>query len=145
MHKHLKLGLVVGLAIVLIAGFGLIGGTKFMHSATTPPGSNCISSPDAVVNVTLSKGSLVSSLDTFSPGICFRFLITNTDQNVYDFLIMQPNGGEVLATARTISHGQTVRLDYAFAEAPSWTPVDFVCAFSGQQKPISTEEVYLAK
>lgn len=145
MRTHLRPGLIVGIAILLIAGFGLIGGTRFMHSATTPPGSNCISSSDAVVNVTLAKGSVTSSLNTFSPGICFRFLIANTDQNVYDFLITQPNGGEVLATASTISHGQTVRLDYTFAEAPSWTPVDFVCALSGQQKPISTEEVYLAK
>lgn len=145
MHKHLKLGLVVGLAIVLIAGFGLTGGARFMHSATTPPGSNCISSPDAVVNVTLAKGSVTSSLNTFSPGICFRFLITNTDQNMYDFLITQANGDGVLATASAISRGKTVRLDYVFAEAPSWTPVNFVCALSGQQKPISTEEVYLAK
>src|SRR5690242_2929158 len=91
MKKRIRFGIVLGIAVVLIALAGY-GGSRYLHAASPLPGSNCKSSGDAVVNVTIAHGKITSSLSTFSPGICFRFLVQNKDSSVYDFLIKDQTG-----------------------------------------------------
>lgn len=144
MKKRIRFGIVLGIAVVLIALAGY-GGSRFLHAASTLPGSNCSSSGDAVVNVTIAHGKITSSLSTFSPGICFRFLVQNKDSNAYDFLIKDQSGNTLFAASTNIASGQTAQLDYSFADAPSWTPVNFVCTQAGQSSAVSTEQVYLSR
>lgn len=144
MKKRIRFGVVLGIAVVLIA-LAAYGGSRYLRAASTLPGSNCVSSEDAVVTITISHGKISSSLDTFSPGVCFRFLVHNTDASAYDFLIKDQTGNTLLAASTNIASGQTARLDYSFANAPSWTPVDLVCTQTGQSAAVSTEHVYLSR
>lgn len=144
MKKRIRFGIVLGIAVVLIA-LAAYGGTRYMQAASTLPGSNCKSSGDAVVTITIAHGKLSSSLDTFSPGICFRFLVHNSDSSAYDFLIKDQTGNTLFAASTNIASGQTAQLDYSFSDAPSWTPVNLVCTQTGQSAVVSTEQVYLSR
>jgi|SRR5579883_1662025 hypothetical protein len=143
MKKRIRFGIVVGIAVVILALAGY-GGLK-LRAANSLPGSNCTSSGNAVITVTIAHGKVSSTLNTFSPGICLRFLVHNSDSSAYDFLIKNPTNNSLLAAATNIAAGQTAQLDYSFADAPSWTPINLVCTQTGQSTAISTEQVYLSK
>ena len=145
MKKRLKFSIVVGIALVLLAIAGVVGGSKFLHAASALPGSNCTASGEAIVNVTIARGTITTSLDSISPGICFRFLIQNKDHQAYDFLFKQPGGNTVLAASTNIAPGQTASLDYVFADAPSGTVVNLVYTPTGQQNALATYQIYLAR
>lgn len=145
MQKRFRLALALGIFIVLLAIVGIFGSSRLLQASSTLPGSNCTASGYAVVNVTLTRGKIATSLDSISPQICFRFLIENKGSSTYDFLIKEPGTGTVLAASTHIDAGQTASLDYMFADSPSGTLVNLVYTLSGQQTVLVTYQVYLAR
>lgn len=145
MKKRFRFGLVIGLVVALLAVVGFVGAHQLISAASSPPGSNCTGSDNAIVNVTISEGKISSSLASISPDICFRFLITNNDKEAHDFLIKQPGDSTVLAAVSNITPGQTETLDYTFADALTGTPIDLSYAPAGQQTPLTTYKIYLAR
>lgn len=145
MQKHLRFAIAIGILIMLLALVGIFGSSRLLQASSTLPGSNCTASGNAVVNVTLAKGKITTSLDSISPLICFRFLIENKGSASYDFLIKESGTGTVLAAATNIGAGQTVSLDYMFADSPSGTPVNLAYTQSGQKTALATYQIYLAR
>jgi hypothetical protein len=145
MQKRFRFVIVIGILVVLVAIIGIFGSSRLLQASSTLPGSNCTASGNAVVNVTLSRGKIATSLDSISPQICFRFLIQNKGAAAYDFLIKEPGTGTVLAASTNISTGQTASLDYMFADSPSGTLVNLVYTLSGQPAVLVTYQVYLAR
>lgn len=145
MRKRFRFGIALAVLVVLLAIVGIFGGSRLLQASSTLPGSNCSASGNAVVNVTLSRGKIATSLDSISPQICFRFLIQNKGASAYDFLIKEPGTGTILAASTNISSGQTASLDYMFADSPSGTLVNLVSTLSGQQSGQVTYQVYLAR
>jgi hypothetical protein len=145
MQKRFRFSIAIGILVVLLAIVGIFGSSRFLHASSTLPGSNCTASGNAVVNVTLTRGKIATSLDSISPLICFRFLIQNKGAAAYDFLIKESGTGTVLAASTGIDAGQTVSLDYMFADSPSGTLVNLVYTLSGQQRVLVTYQVYLAR
>ncbi|HEY1354430.1 MAG TPA: hypothetical protein VGF67_32875 [Ktedonobacteraceae bacterium] len=145
MQKRFRFGIALGTFVVLLALVGIFGSSRLLQAANTLPGSNCTASGNAVVNVTLTRGKIATSLDSISPQICFRFLIENKGAAAYDFLIKEPGTGTVLAASTNIGAGRSTSLDYMFADSPSGTLVNLVYTLSGQQTTLVTYQVYLAR
>lgn len=145
MHKRFRFAIAVGILVVLLAIVGIFGSSKLLQASSTLPGSNCNASGNAVINVTLTRGKITTSLDSISPQICFRFLIENKGAVAYDFLIKESGTGTVLAASTNIGAGRTASLDYMFADSPSGTLVNLVYTLNGQQTVLVTYQVYLAR
>src|SRR5260370_14985681 len=94
MKKRVRFGIVLGFMLVMLLAAGFMGASKFLYAATNPPGANCTSVPDAEVDVVIDHGKISNALDSFAPGICFRFVITNNDAQAYDFMIRVPTTGD---------------------------------------------------
>jgi len=140
MKKRLRFGLVIGAIVVVLLIGAVLGSRSFLHADSNLPGDNCQAN-GAYVTVTIAHGTINSSLSSFSPGVCYGFIITNNEAQARDFLIEQPDGNKVLAAVINIDAGGKATLDYQFAPATSETPINLVYSAAGDRTPLGTEQL----
>ncbi|HEY0754698.1 MAG TPA: hypothetical protein VGD98_12100 [Ktedonobacteraceae bacterium] len=144
MNKRLRFGLVIGAVIVVLAIIATIGGRTLLHADSGLPADNCTADA-AFVNITINNGHISSSISSFSPGVCYGFIVTNSDKQAYDFLIVQPGSNTVLAAATNIASGGSGTVDYKFAVVTSETPINITYTAPGDKTPLGTEQLFLAQ
>ena len=102
---------------------------------TTPSGSQ-------TVQVTLSDTKVNSSLTTFTAGMPYRFVVTNTGQVAHQF-VMKPMGMDMehmsvdemhhaaLFMYDSVAPGETRMFDYTFAPSAAGQSFQFACYSQG--------------
>lgn len=144
MNKRLRFGLVISAVIAILTIGGIFGSRALLHADSNLPGANCEAN-GAYVSVTIDSGNIQGSLSSFSPGVCYRFTITNNDKQAHDFLIETPGSNTILAAVTNIAAGAQATLDYQFAPATSETPINLVYSAAGDPTPLGTEQLFLAQ
>ena len=102
---------------------------------TTPPVSQ-------TVQVTLSDTKVDSSLTTFTAGMPYHFVVTNTGQVAHQFVMMPMGMGMEHMSADEMHHaalymydsvapGETRMFDYTFATSYAGQSLEFVCGTQG--------------
>ncbi|MBA2284212.1 MAG: hypothetical protein H0W02_01880 [Ktedonobacteraceae bacterium] len=147
----MKIRLLIGLCAV-VAIFAVAFMTYQYKGSQASFAQNCTASPDAEVDITIADGTLHSGLQSFAPGICYRFVVKNTGHTAYDFIIRPPVRGAstrahstILAQISNLAPGQTQTIDYAFLSARNGTPMEFACFLPGQEKTTMALPLFLAK
>ncbi len=102
---------------------------------TTPVGSQ-------TVQVTLSDTRVDSSLTTFTAGMPYHFVVTNTGQVAHQFVMIPMGMGMEHMSADEMHHaalymydsvapGETRAFDYTFASSTAGQSMAFVCGTQG--------------
>jgi uncharacterized cupredoxin-like copper-binding protein len=136
MKYRLVLGLFVVPFILILAACGSSttpSGTQ--QSQTTPSGSQ-------VVQVTLSDNTIDSSLTTFTAGMPYHFVVTNTGHVAHQF-VMKPMGVDMehmsvdemhhaaLFMYDSVAPGETRTFDYTFAPSAAGQSFQYACYSQG--------------
>ncbi len=136
MKYRLILGLFLVAFLLLLAACG---------SSTTPSGSQpgqTTPSGSQTVQVTLSDNKVESSLTTFTAGMHYHFVVTNTGQVAHQFAMM-PMGMDMehmsvaemhhaaLFMYDSVAPGQTRTFDYTFASSMMGQSFEFACGTQG--------------
>ena len=136
MKNRLVLGLFVVPFMLILAACG---------SSTTPSGTQqgqTTPSGSQTVQVTLSDNKIDSSLTTFSAGMPYHFVVTNTGQVAHQF-VMKPMGMDMehmsvdemhhaaLFMYDSVAPGETRTFDYTFAQSAAGQSFQFACYSQG--------------
>jgi uncharacterized cupredoxin-like copper-binding protein len=103
---------------------------------TTPSGSQ-------TVQVTLSDNNVTSSLTTFTAGMPYHFVVTNTGQVAHQFVMIPMGMGMEHRSADEMHHsalymydsvapGESRMFDYTFAQSAAGQSLQFACGTQGQ-------------
>ncbi len=114
-------------------------------SSTTPSGTQqgqTTPSGSQTVQVTLSDNKIDSSLTTFTAGMPYHFVVTNTGHVAHQFA-MNPMGMDMehmsvdemhhaaLYMYDSVAPGETRMFDYTFASSTAGQSLEFVCGTQG--------------
>ena len=114
-------------------------------SSTTPSGSQSgqtTPSGSQAVQVTLSDNKVESSMTTFTAGMPYHFVVTNTGQVAHQFAMM-PMGMDMghmsvdemhhaaLFMYDSVAPGETKTFDYTFAMSSTGQRLEFACGTQG--------------
>ncbi|SRR6266496_213390 len=102
---------------------------------TTPSGSQ-------TVQVTLSDNNVASSLTTFTAGMPYHFVVTNTGQVAHQFVMIPMGMGMEHMSADEMHHsalymydsvapGESRMFDYTFAQSAAGQSLQFACGTQG--------------
>jgi uncharacterized cupredoxin-like copper-binding protein len=127
--------MVLGAVLLVLAGCAGVTGTA---SATTTP------SQAQVVHVTLSDGGIGADHSTFYAGMPYHFVVTNTGQVAYQFVMgpggwgccHMPMGWRHRMTpylSSQIAPGETKTFDYTFPASAVGPRFGFGCSQQGWQ------------
>lgn len=114
-------------------------------SSTTPAGSQqgqTTPSGSQTVQVTLSDTKVDSSLTTFTAGMPYHFVVTNTGQVSHQFVMIPMGMGmehmsvddmhhTALYMYDSVAPGETRMFDYTFAMSASGQSLEFACGTQG--------------
>ncbi len=136
MKYRLHLGLFLLPFLLLLAACGGSTTPSSPQGQATPSGSQ-------TVQVTLSDNKVESSLTTFTAGMPYHFVITNTGQVAHQFAMM-PRGMDMehmsvdqmhhsaLFMYDSVVPGETRAFDYTFAMSSAAQRFEFVCGTQGR-------------
>ena len=132
----MKYRLILGCFLVtFILALTACGGST--ASSTTAPAQSTPSAPQNV-QVTLTATSMMSSLSTFAPGMPYHFVVTNSGQVPYVFM-MAPMGMSMghmsidqmhhaaLYMYDQVAPGETKAFDYTFPQSAAGNHFQFTC------------------
>jgi uncharacterized cupredoxin-like copper-binding protein len=136
MKYRLVLGLLLVSFILILVACG---------SSTTPSGSQpgqTTPSGSQTVQVTLSDNKVDSSLTTFTAGMPYHFVVTNTGQVAHQFVMIPMEMGMEHMSVDEIHHaalymydsvapGETRTFDYTFASSMMGQSFEFACGTQG--------------
>ncbi len=136
MKYRLVLGLFLVSFILILVACG---------SSTTPSGSQpgqTTPSGSQTVQVTLSNNKVDSSLTTFTAGMPYHFVVTNTGQVAHQFVMIPMGMGMEHMSVDEIHHaalymydsvapGETRTFDYTFASSMMGQSFEFACGTQG--------------
>lgn len=129
----------------LVLGLFLVPFLATCGSSTTPSGSQpgqATPSGSQTVQVTLSDNKVESSLTTFTAGMSYHFVVTNTGQVAHQFAMM-PMGMDMghmsvdemhhaaLFMYDSVAPGETKTFDYTFAMSSTGQSLEFACGTQG--------------
>ncbi len=136
MKYRLVLGLFLVPFMLILAACG---------SSMTPSGpqqGQATPSGSQTVQVTLSESKVDSSLTTFTAGMPYHFVVTNTGQVAHQF-VMKPMGMDMelmsvdemhhaaLYMYDSVAPGETRMFDYTFAMSTAGQSFEFACGTQG--------------
>ncbi len=137
MKYRLVLGLFLVPFVLLLAACGNSGASSgSQQTQTTPAGSR-------VVQVTLSDNKVESSLTTFTAGMPYHFVVSNTGHVAHQF-VMIPMGMSMehmsidqmhhasLFMYDSVAPGETRTFDYTFASSSARQSFEFACGTQGR-------------
>lgn len=125
----MKLRLISGMVLLLLIGMlAACGGT----SAKNPN----------QVHVTLADFTIRADQTTFTPGISYHFVVTNTGQTSHEFMIMPPMAGQMPMgqmdhmalyhlDERQLPAGASQSFDYTFPQLAAQQSLEFACHLLG--------------
>ena len=136
MKYQLVLGLFLVSFILILAACG---------SSTTPSGSQpgqTTPSGSQTVQVTLSDNKVDSSLTTFTAGMPYHFIVTNSGQVTHQFVMIPMGMGmehmsvddmhhAALYMYDSVAPGETRMFDYTFAMSTAGQSLEFACGTQG--------------
>ncbi len=146
--------MILGVILLVLAGCGGAASTPSgtPGSQSSPPGSQATAtttttpSQAQVVHVTISDSGISADRSTFYAGMPYHFVVTNTGQAAYQFMMGQggwgwQNGRMPMGWQRQmtpywfyqIAPGATQTFDYTFPAAAVGQPVRFGCSQMGRQ------------
>ncbi len=114
-------------------------------SSTTPSGTQqgqTTPSGSQTVQVTLSDNKVDSSLTTFTAGMPYHFVVTNTGQVAHQFVMLPMGMGmehmsvdemhhAALYMYDSVAPGETRTFDYTFAMSTAGQSLEFACGTQG--------------
>ncbi len=137
MKYRLVLGLFLVPFVLLMAACGNSAApSRSQQTQTTPAGSQ-------VVQVTLSDNKVQSSLTTFTAGMPYHFVVSNTGHVAHQF-VMIPMGMSMehmsidqmhhasLFMYDSVAPGETRTFDYTFASSSARQSFEFACGTQGR-------------
>src|SRR6266567_7851259 len=137
MKYRLVLGLFLVPFVLLMAACGNSAAPSgSQQTQTTPAGSQ-------VVQVTLSDNKVQSSLTTFTAGMPYHFVVSNTGHVAHQF-VMIPMGMSMehmsidqmhhasLFMYDSVAPGETRTFDYTFASSSARQSFEFACGTQGR-------------
>ncbi len=136
MKYRLVLGLLLVPFLLLLVACG---------SSTTPSGSQpgqTTPSGSQAVQVILSDNTINSSLTTFTAGMPYHFVVTNTGQVAHQFVMIPMGMGmehmsvdemhhAALYMYDSVAPGETRMFDYTFAPSSAGQSFQFACGTQG--------------
>ena len=125
----------ITLILILAACGSSTTSSNSKQSQTTPSGSQ-------TVRVTLSDTRVDSSLTTFTAGMPYHFVVTNTGQVAHQFVMIPMGMGMEHMSSDEMHHaalymydnvapGETRMFDYSFASSTAGQSLAFVCGTQG--------------
>jgi uncharacterized cupredoxin-like copper-binding protein len=122
--------------ILILAACGSSTTTSSSQQGLTPP------SGSQTVQVTLSDTKVDSSLTTFTAGMPYHFVVTNTGQVSHQFVMIPMGMGmehmsvddmhhAALYMYDSVAPGETRTFDYTFASSTAGQSLEFVCGTQG--------------
>lgn len=116
-------------------------------------GSTPSSAKSQSVQVTATDFKIASSVTRFTAGTTYHFVVTNHGQTAHEFMIMPKSEGAMpgmsmgdmdnmaLAKVENIAPGQTVSLDYTFADRTKGSHPQFACYYPGHYEAGMKQDV----
>ncbi len=136
MKYRFVVGFFLAMFMLVLAACGSSTTTSgSQQGQTTPSGSQ-------TVQVTLSDNKIDSSLTTFTAGMPYHFIVTNTGQVAHQF-VMNPMGmgmehmsvdemhHAALFMYDSVAPGETRMFDYTFAQSAAGQSFQFACYSKG--------------
>jgi len=135
MKYRLVLGLFLVLFLLLLAACGSSTTPSSGQGQATPSGSQ-------TVQVTLSDNKVESSLTTFTAGMPYHFVVTNSGQVAHQFVMIPMGMGmehmsvdemhhAALYMYDSVAPGETRMFDYTFASSTAGQSFQFACGTQG--------------
>jgi uncharacterized cupredoxin-like copper-binding protein len=136
MKYRLVLGLFLVPFILILAACGSNAAPSgSQQGQTTPSGSQ-------TVKVTLSDNKVYSSMTTFTAGMPYHFVVTNTGKVAHQFVMIPMGMGlehmsvdemhhAALYMYDSVAPGETRTFDYTFAPSAAGQSFQFVCGTQG--------------
>ena len=126
----------ITLILILAACVSSTTSSSSQPGQTAPPGAQ-------TVHVTLSDARVDSSLTTFTAGMPYHFVVTNTGPVAHQFVILPMGMGMEHMSSDEMHHaalymydsvapGETRMFDYTFASSTAGQSLAFVCGTQGQ-------------
>lgn len=136
MKYHFVFGFFLVTLLLVLAACGSSPTTSgSQQGQTTPSGSQ-------TVQVTLSDNNVTSSLTTFTAGMPYHFVVTNTGQVAHQFVMIPMGMGMEHMSVDKMQHaalymydsvapGESRMFDYTFAQSAAGQSLQFACGTQG--------------